>query len=380
MYADHLLRPWLGTMLAEHPGVRIFDAHTHVGENDPSGFSATITELEDSLVACDGRAAVFPLSEPGGYREANLRCASAAQASNGRLVAFARVTPEDRPSELLEAALEAGAKGLKLHPSSDEFGLDDPRLEETLAIANDLRLPVLVHAGPELDGIGKEAIAVCDRYPGLRLILAHCALTDLGWIAPHAARRPNLFFDTSWWGAAHLMALFRMVPPGRILTASDLPYSTPVSGALASLRCAHQAGLDTEQIVSVAGGQFERLVAGEEPLDLGPPPTCERTSVSPMLEILTTTLVGALEPLQRGEDPDTALDVARHACDVPPDSPEASTVTSVARLIELYDEHHADLPRRNQFSPGRDLVLAAVIVARTPAAPEPELPPVTGAD
>jgi len=361
-------------MLVEHPGVQIFDAHTHVGDNDPSGFSATAAELEDALQACDGRAAVFPLSEPGGYEKANLRCASAAAANDDRLVAFARVTPEDRPRQLLEGALEAGAKGLKLHPSSDEFALDDPRLEETLALADDLRLPVVVHAGPELDGIGETALAVCDRYQGLRLILAHCALTDLGWIGPHVVSRPNLFFDTSWWGAAHLMALFRMVPPGRILTASDLPYSTPLSGALASLRCAHQAGLDSEQIVSVAGGQLERLLAGDEPLDLGPPPTSERTSVSPALEVLTTTLLAALEPMQRGEVPGTALDVARHACHVPSDSPDASTVASVAQLIELYDQHHANLPRRNQFTPGRDLVLAAVIVARTPAAPVPELP------
>ena len=167
------------------------------------------------------------------------------------------------------------------------------------------------------------------------------------------------------------MALLRTVPPGRILIGSDLPYSTPVSGALAGLRCAHQAGLDAEQIASVAGGQLERLLAGEEPRDLGPPPAAERTALSPMLEVLTTTLIAALEPMQRGEDPGTALDVARHACKVPSDSADAPTVASVARLIELYDEHHADLPRRNQFSPGRDLVLAAVVVARTPSAPSP---------
>ena len=374
MYADHLLRPWLDAMVTEHRGVRIFDAHTHMGENDPSGFSATVAELDDSLLTCDGRAVVFPLAEPGGYEKANLRCASAAEASDGRLVAFARVTPADRPRQLLESALEAGARGLKLHPSSDEFALDDPRLDETLALADDHRLPVVVHAGPELEGIGELALAVCDRYRGLRLVLAHCALTDLGWIGPQAVSRPNLFFDTSWWGAAHLMALFRTVPPGRILSGSDLPYSTPLSGALTSMRCAHQAGLDSDQIVSVAGGQLERLIAGDDPLDLGPAPTSERTSLDPMLEVLTTALVGALEPMQRGEDPGTALDVARHACHVPPDSPNASTVASVARLIEMYDAHHAELPRRNQFSPGRDLVLAAVVVARTPSAPDPELP------
>jgi hypothetical protein len=48
-------------------------------------------------------------------------------------------------------------------------------------------------------------------------------------------------------------------------------------------------------------------------------------------------------------------------------------VASVARLIELYDEHRADLEPRNRFSPGRDLVLAALIVARTPSATLPDV-------
>jgi len=57
MYADHLLRPWLEPLLTEHPGVRISDAHTHVGENGPSGFSATAAELEDPTPRSTTRAA-----------------------------------------------------------------------------------------------------------------------------------------------------------------------------------------------------------------------------------------------------------------------------------------------------------------------------------
>jgi hypothetical protein len=373
MYADHLLGPWLDRMLAEYPTVRIFDSHTHVGDNDPSGITATIEELAGAAELCGARAAVFPLSEPDGYARANQRCAEAAARSDGRLVAFVRVTPAARPEDLLAEGLEAGARGLKLHPSSDEFSIDDPRLARCLTLAEDRRLPVVVHAGPELAGIGETALAVCDRYPGLRLILAHCALTDLGWIGRHVAHRPNLFFDTAWWGAPHVLALLRLVPPERVLAASDLPYSTPLSMALTVLRCAHQAGLDREQIASLMGGQLERLVDGEEPIRLGPPPHEERSALSPVLEILSTHLLAALEPMQRGLDPGRPLDVARHACKVPADAPDADVVASVARLIDLYDDHHDDLPRRNQFTPGWDLIAAASVVARTPSAPVPDL-------
>jgi hypothetical protein len=184
---------------------------------------------------------------------------------------------------------------------------------------------------------------------------------------------PNLFFDTSWWGTATVLALMRTVPPGRVLNAADLPYATPLAGAITTLRCAEQAGLDAEQVAAAAGGQARRLLTGAEPLDVGPPPpaTQEARPVGPVLEVLANALLTALEPLQRGEDPGTPLDVARHFCKVPADHPDTDVVGSVARLIDLFDEHHERLEPRNQFAPGWDLISTAAVVARTPAAPVP---------
>jgi uncharacterized protein len=371
VYADPLMQPWLDCLLDALPDQRLFDAHTHVGEHDPSGFTARVDELLASLEAIDGRAAVFPLSEPSGYREANLACARAAADSGGRLVAFVRLTPDGVADGLLDEGLAAGACGLKLHLSSDDFGLDDPRLAEAYRVADERRLPVVVHAGPEEGSVGPAALDVCDTWPGLRLILAHCALTDLGRLWQRVPEAPNLFFDTSWWTPAHLLALFRLVPPGRVLAASDLPYSTPLSGLMSTGRCAWQAGLEPTQIAGVLGGQFERLVRGEDPIDLGPSAGAEPRPPGPFLEIISTNLLAALEAMQRGAEPGVPLTVARHACDVPDDDPDASVIGSVLRLLDLYEEHHERLPRRNQFTPGWDLISAAAIVARTPAAPLP---------
>lgn len=368
MYADEVLRPWPDRVVDRLSGVDVFDAHNHVGENDPSGFSATVPELEESLALARARSVVMPLAEPDGYAEPNKACAEAAESSNGVLTAFTRLTPEEHPADMLAEGLQAGARGVKLHGSSDEFGLEDPRLEEVYRRADADNLPVLVHAGPELEDVSTSALRICHRYPGLRMILAHCALTDLGWIWKHVPATPNLFFDTSWWTPAHLMALFRLVPPGRILLASDLPYASPLSGALATLRCAWQAGLDEDQVRSVAGGQLQRLVDRDEPADVGPPPSQERVVPGPLLEILSSSLLIALESLQRGDQPGVPLTLARHGCDIAEDVPDAEVIGSVARLLTLYDEHRERLPRRNQFTPGWDIVAAAAMVARTPAA------------
>jgi hypothetical protein len=369
MYADELLAPWLDALTDSLPPMPLVDAHTHIGQHDPSGFAASLEQLTGSLELIGGRAVVFPLSEPDGYRTANLACADAA-ASDARLSAFVRLTPGEAPDTLLEEGLAAGACGVKLHPASDEFTVDDPRLTGVYAACDELNLPLLVHAGPELDGIGDTALALCHRHPGLRMVLAHCALTDLGWIWRHVDETPNLFFDTSWWGPSHVMALLALVPPGRVLNASDLPYCTPLSSAFTTLRCGIQAGLDHDQLASVVGGQCTRLLDRDEPVDLGPPPVEERHP-GPLLERLSSTLVAVMEPLQRGDSPGSVLDVARHGCKVPDDHPDAPVIASIARLIDLYDQHHESLPRTNQFSPGWDLIAAAAIIARTPAAPLP---------
>src|SRR4051794_41840941 len=59
-----------------------FDAHTHIGENDPDGRTATPEEIIGGLdQAGHGRALVFPMHEPDGYGPANdpvLRAAAGA--------------------------------------------------------------------------------------------------------------------------------------------------------------------------------------------------------------------------------------------------------------------------------------------------------------
>ena len=99
-----------------------------------------------------------------------------------------------------------------------------------------------------------------------------CAIGAFEQIIHDVDEVPNLFFDTSWWNPADVWALFRMVAPGRILYASDMPFGTPAASLVLTGRLSIQAGLSPEQIRGVMGGQLERLVAHAEPLELGPVP------------------------------------------------------------------------------------------------------------
>ena len=266
MFEDGPIRPLLAAARERVPGIELFDAHTHIGANDPDGFTCTREELLKGLAhAGDARSAVFPMHEPDGYSEANDMVIAAAADSDGVLTPYCRLDPHADPLAEAERCLDAGAAGIKLHPRAEDFPLDTPELEPVFALADERGLPVLVHAGRGIPALGRHALAVTERHPGLRLILAHCGICDLAWIWEAAPDHPNLFFDTAWWAPTDLLALFAMVPPGHIVFASDAPYGTPAFAAALHLRYAIQAGLTDDQVRLVFGGQMARILAGEEP-------------------------------------------------------------------------------------------------------------------
>ena len=213
-----------------------------------------------------------------------------------------------------------------------------------------------------------------ERFPHTPIVLAHLAISDLAWIWQQAAGQPNLLFDTAWWNTADQLALFSLVPPGQILFASDTPYGRTVAAASLVLRAALAAGLDGEQIRMVAGGQLERLLTGEEPLDLGPAPMRPVPAPGPLLERIHSLLVAAAARLTAGYPADEYLELARLACELPPGHPDAPVAGSVRELLDRHAAHVAsDPPRRGPRVPGIHLIFVAAAVARLPGLPLPEL-------
>ena len=373
MVADDPILPWFERLLAEVPDLEVVDAHTHIGANDPDGYRCSREELLDALGSIGAKALVFPMHEPDGYPAANDAVIDAAAASGGRLFAFCRLDPHaDDPLAEAERSLARGAQGIKLHPRAEQFALDHAGLEPVFALADERRLPILCHAGRGIPALGRDALEVTGRHPGLRLILAHAGISDLAWIWREAAGHPNLFFDTSWWSPSDIQALLALVPPGQILMASDAPYGTPAWGATHTLRHALQAGLTAEQVRSVLGGQALRLVSGEEPLDLGPAVGEERLSRDPLLERVHAFLMSALGQMFNGVEPTETLALTRLACDVGDDPHRAPLCEAIVGLLDARDGYSPDGDGRPAgFAPGLQFVVLAAAIARTPDVPVP---------
>ncbi|PWW66986.1 putative TIM-barrel fold metal-dependent hydrolase [Actinokineospora spheciospongiae] len=371
VYADDLLRPWAQALLDAVPDLFVFDIHTHVGDADPSGFTATVDDVVGALGVVGARAAVFPLSEPSGYRAAN-EAVRAAAAAHPELVPFCRLRPDDDPVAEAERSTGAGARGIKLHPASDSFSLFDDRLDGVFDLAERERLPVVVHSGPESEPFGEALVDLLTARPELRVVLAHAGLTDLAWLAGRVVEFPNLLFDTSWWSPSDLLTLFARVPPGRILLGSDIPYATPLWAVHTTIRCALYSGLDRDQIACVVGGQAARLVAGEDLLDVGPAPGGP-APLDPLLERLYVYLAAAVEAVKRGESPGDTLPLARHSCRVPATHPHHDLTDSVLALLDRFEKHNAHAETDNTYAAGWDLMAAATVVTRTPGPPLPAL-------
>jgi len=373
---DELLIPHQEALMETAGRPALFDAHTHIGSNDPDGMRQTEAELLVAMPGPTARALVFPMHEPDGYPRANDAVLDVAARSGGRLLALCRVDPHEDAVGEARRCLEAGARGIKLHPRAEGFTLSEPAVRELVALADERRAVVLIHAGRGIPALGRDTVRLSGEYRDARLILAHCGISDLAWLWRELPAHPNLFVDTSWWHPTDLLALFALVAPGQILWASDSPYADPAYSTILTLRCALQAGLDGGRLAAVMGGQLERLVDGREPLDCGRPPgpAPAAAGLDILLDRVAACLTGAMHRLFAGADLAEPLALARLACAVGEDHPRAEVASEALELLNAY-EGAWEPPRPGRMFPDAlRLLIAALIIVRTPDVPLPRRP------
>jgi uncharacterized protein len=264
---DEALAPFLAEVRAlRPPDAEVIDAHTHLGL-DEDGRSLTLEQLLAQLDAADARrACVFPLHDPErkpAYRLPNDRVLAWARESDGRLVPFCRLDPAEDALAECERCLEAGARGIKLHPRAQDFVFDGHEMDDVFGLAEEARVPVLIHAGRGLPPLADGLVALALRHPGVVLILAHGAICDQGILTSRLADHPGVLYDISCFFPIDVIELFARVPAERIVFASDPPYGLPATTLYMALRVARQAGLDEETTRAMLGGTMAGLLDGD---------------------------------------------------------------------------------------------------------------------
>ena len=243
-------------------GAEIFDAHLHLGR-DIDGMVGDYDELE-ALMRCYGisGAFMFCLDEPDrhpSFRAANDRTLAFAERSEGRLIPFVRLDLNESPLEEARRCLEAGARGIKLHPRAQRFNSTDERLGPVFALSAEWNVPILIHGGRGLPPIAAGLRSLVERHPEATLIIAHAGIADLAHLAEAMAGRKGVFFDTSTWSPVDLLDFYRQVPPEQVVYASDYPYGQQPGSLLNTVKTARFAGYTDDQLRWLLGGNARRL-------------------------------------------------------------------------------------------------------------------------
>ncbi len=360
----------LNTLLPD--GAAVIDAHTHLGK-DEDGQSLAPAELISALdqIGTEARACTFPLHDPErvpSYRVPNDRVLRWAEESKGRLFPYCRLDPADNPVAEAERCLALGARGIKLHPRAQAFGFGNHAAESIWEVAEEAKVPILVHAGrgmPPMDPLADLAL----RHPDVTLVLAHAAIADQGMFASRLADHPNVVYDTSTFSVFDQLELFARVGVERIVYASDAPYGRPLGGLYATLRLAAYAGLDDRERAQLVGGTMEDILEGRPLPEPKPPRVPEVRPVSGRLARINGYVTMSFAAVvSSGPPPDIArglpfIAMARSVCRDPDPGPAGPALERIDRLLRDAEEVLAAGGEHARLALG--LVMAASIVAAT---------------
>jgi predicted TIM-barrel fold metal-dependent hydrolase len=318
--AELLVRRHLDQLDRDLPqGLRVWDAHTHLGL-DEDGMSLTPEQLLEAMRDHGvERVFTFPLNDPErqpAYRVPNDRVLRWAKDAGGPLVPFCRLDLTDDPIGEATRCLDRGARGIKLHPRAQKFDFGERGLDAVFALAAERSVPILIHAGRGLPPIADDLLHLVERHSGAQLILAHGAIADLERIGTALREHPNVIYDTSIWSMTDVRSLLSMVAPEQVAFASDMPYGAPAPARLLIGGLLRSIGASEQVIRDVFWNTAERVAAGTAAERLSEPLLPREVTV-PLQRLRVAEYLGMVMTLLWTRQPDTpgALGLAMRACD-----------------------------------------------------------------
>jgi len=161
---------------------------------------------------------------------------------------FCTINPfiSSNPVEEFRKYIKLGAKGLKLYPSYNYFYPNESRLYPLYALAQDERVPILIHTGSSIFRGSKIKYAdpihlddVASDFPDLSLIMAHSGRGLWYGKAFFLSRlHPNLYLEISGLPPANLLNYFPDMENNidKFIYGSDWPGIKTISSNIEAIR------------------------------------------------------------------------------------------------------------------------------------------------
>lgn len=115
-------------------------------------------------------------------------------------VGFGTIHPGfDQPCEEIERCISLGLHGIKIHPDTQMFNMDDERMFPIYQMLSDKHMPILIHCGDYRYTYSHPArlAHVLDLYPKLKVIAAHFGGWSLWDLAKEYILDKKCYMDTS---------------------------------------------------------------------------------------------------------------------------------------------------------------------------------------
>lgn len=208
----------------------IIDMHNHIGVSRDSAKC----EADELLQLMDhneiAKSVIFALDEEDkgiSYEKQNARILDIAQTYPERFIPFCRIQPKagNKGVDEFVKCMKLGSKGLKLHPHSESFFIED--CIDLFRVASEYQCPVIIHTEHHATRKPRYWQGVFEKYKTNTFILSHGGQDFFRDTADMVRDLPNVYLDTSAQSYHRTRILIQKAGVHKILFASDYPYSHP---------------------------------------------------------------------------------------------------------------------------------------------------------
>lgn len=218
--------------------LKVVDAHAHLGECCVFGLLSTEEQLLRRMDESGVDATIVqPFPGATNAAETHDRIAEMCAKHPGRFFGLANVSPHgDHDAyrrEIERCVRDLNFVGVKLHTIGHGVNPLSEDGDLVFSTAHELGIPAMVHTGPGIPfALPSLCIPAAQKYPGLKIVLAHAGFSVFSAEAQVAASVcGNLYLETSWCIGEDIRWMISTIGQDRVMMGSDLTTNVPVEVA-----------------------------------------------------------------------------------------------------------------------------------------------------
>ncbi|MHB8780317.1 MAG: amidohydrolase family protein [Candidatus Geothermincolia bacterium] len=190
---------------------------------------------------------------------------------NTRLIPFASACPGEDWEGRLKEALDAGCRGVKIHPILQRLAPEDEFYFQLAEVVRPYKKPILSHTGVfdyytvadgyKCHGDVRRFEPLVKAFPDLPFIFGHSGLAAAAVAVGIASRYPNVYLETSFQSAGRVKRALEELGGERVMFGSDWPESNQKTALGIARRV---AGADRDLLDGLLWRNIEQLIGPVE--------------------------------------------------------------------------------------------------------------------